>query len=192
MLPIGSFAWPEYTTSRLTGRVTFFIVRSPAIRYWSCAACSIRVLLKLIVGKWSTFKKSGDFKCPSRCLSCVFSVAASIVATTEEAVKSSSLKVISVVRPVKAPLTVMIPMCLAENSTCVCIGSTVQVMADLHPLLVVDTTVLATTVCQTTFCFATTLLRFEYVDIGRGRPVSVRSQPRRVTSRANSDQSCFN
>src|SRR5437879_6124443 len=87
MLPIGSLARPEYTTSRLTGRVTFFIVRSPAIRYWSCAARSMRVLLKVIVGKRSTSRKSGDFRCPSRCLSCVFSVAASTVATTEEAVK---------------------------------------------------------------------------------------------------------
>src|SRR5437660_10560047 len=66
MLPIGSFAWPEYTTSRLTGRVTSLIVRSPAIVYWSCAACSMRVLLKVIVGKCSTSRKSGDFRCPSR------------------------------------------------------------------------------------------------------------------------------
>src|SRR5438874_6852350 len=109
MLPIGSFAWPEYTTSRLTGRVTSLIVRSPAIRYWSYAARSMRVLLKMIVGKRSTSRKSGDFKCPSRWLSCVLSVLASMVASTDEAVKSSSLKLISVVRPVKAPLTVMMP-----------------------------------------------------------------------------------
>ncbi len=32
----------------------------------------------------------------------------------------------------------------------------------------------------------------QHADTARGRPVSVRSQPRRVTSRAKSDQSCFN
>src|SRR5438128_6358063 len=55
--------------------------------------------------------------------------------------------------------------------------------------LVADTTLAATTVCQTTFCFATTLLRFEYVDIARGRPVSVRSQPPRATREQMSKQS---
>src|SRR5436309_14570734 len=33
--PIGSFACPEYTTSSVTGRVTFRMVRSPVILYWS-------------------------------------------------------------------------------------------------------------------------------------------------------------
>src|SRR5438132_13716901 len=59
------------------------------------------------------------------------SVPASIVAFTEEAVKSSSLRSIDTRTPVKCPFTVIRPMCLAENSTWVCIGSTVQLMSVL-------------------------------------------------------------
>src|SRR6266849_3401067 len=94
----------------------------------------MRVLLKVIVGNRSTSRKSGDFRCASRRSSCVLSVRASIAACTDEAVKSSSLKLISALTPVKAPLTVMMPMCLAENSTWVCIGSTDQLIAALHSM----------------------------------------------------------
>src|SRR5438309_5269904 len=128
----------------------------------------MRVLLNAIVGNCSTSRKSGDFRCPSRCLSCVLSVRASIVASTEEAVKSSSLKSIAALTPVKAPLTVMMPMCLAENSTWVCIGSTDQLIAALHTVVVADTTLPAATVCQSTFHFATSVLRFRRVDLVRG------------------------
>ena len=41
------------------------------------------------------------------------------------------------------------------------------------------------------FPFCNYVLVFEHVDTGRGRPVSVRSQPRRVISRAKRDQSSF-
>src|SRR6266511_6086049 len=89
-------------------------------------------LLNVIVGKCSTSRKSGDFRCPSRWLSCVLRVLASMVAWTEEAVKSCSLKSITASTPVKAPLTVMMPICLRENSTWVCIGPVVQVITTLH------------------------------------------------------------
>src|SRR5438067_1878256 len=192
MLPIGSFAWPEYTTSRLTGRVTPLIVRSPVIVYWSCAACSMRVLLKVIVGKRSTSRKSGDFRCASRWLSCVLSVLASIVASTEEAVKSSSLKSISAFTPVKAPLTVIMPMCLAENSTWVCIGSTDQLIATLLCSVVVPTTIPTATVCQATFHFATSMLRFRRANRVCGGRVSVRSEASRAASPGPNRQSRWN
>src|SRR5438445_1069018 len=124
----------------------------------------MRVLLKTIVGNCSTPRKSGDFRCASRRSSCVLSVRASIVASTEEAVKSSSLKSIAAFTLVKAPLTVMMPMCLAENSTWVCIGSTDQPIATLHAV-VADTIILIATVCQGTFYLATTVLRFECVHL---------------------------
>ncbi len=110
------------------------MVRSPVILYWSCAECSMPVLVNAIVGKCSTSRKSGDFKWPSRCSSCVLRVRASIVAATEDAVKSASLNSIMACTPVICPFTVMMPMCLAENSTWVCIGSTVQLIATLHAL----------------------------------------------------------
>src|SRR5882724_4350903 len=66
--------------------------------------------------------------------------------------------------PVKEPLTVMMPMCLAENSTWVCIGSTDQLIATLQSL-VAYTTVRSTTVWQSTFQCATTVLGFRRVDL---------------------------
>src|SRR6266849_615051 len=41
------------------------------------------------------------------------------------------------------------------------------------------------------FPFCNYVLVFEYVDVARGGPVSVRSKPPGVTSRAKSEQSCF-
>src|SRR6266571_7638411 len=91
----------------------------------------MRVLLKMMVGNCSTLRKSGDFRCASRRASLVIKEWASIVASTEESVKSSSLRSIDTRTPVKCPFTVMRPMCLAENSTWVCIGSTLQLMCVL-------------------------------------------------------------
>src|SRR5438270_8060098 len=88
----------------------------------------MRVLLKVMVGNCSTFRKSGDLRCASRRASLVINEWVSIVASTEETVKSSSLRLIAARTLVKCPFTVMRPMCLAENSTCVCIGSTDQLM----------------------------------------------------------------
>src|SRR5437773_4615363 len=91
----------------------------------------MRVLLKAMVGNCSTFRKSGDFRCAWRRASLVIKEWSSIVASTEEAVKSSSLRSIDTRTPVKCPFTVIRPMCLAENSTWVCIGSTVQLISVL-------------------------------------------------------------
>src|SRR2546422_10170395 len=84
-----------------------------------------------MVGNSSTFRKSGDLRCASRRASLVINEWVPIVASTEEAVKSSSLRSIATRMLVKCPFTVMRPMCLAENSTWVCIGSTVQLISVL-------------------------------------------------------------
>src|SRR3982751_6450554 len=153
----------------------------------------MRVLLKVIVGNCSTSRKSGDFRCASRRSSCVLSVWASIEACTEEAVKSSSLKSMMACTPVICPFTVMMPMCLAENSTWVCIGSTLQRIAVLsNHNLVVDTTILSATVCQSTFHSASSALLFEGVHVGACGLVGVRSEHARVTSRAKGERSRFN
>src|SRR2546428_7757259 len=91
----------------------------------------MRVLLKVMDGNCSTFRKSGDFRCASRRASLVINEWASIVASTEEAVKSSSLRSIDTRTPVKCPFTVIRPMRFADNSTWVCMGSTVQLISDL-------------------------------------------------------------
>src|SRR5207245_5624077 len=117
---------------------------------------------------------------------------ARIVAATNEEAKSSSLKSISAFTPVKAPLTVMIPMCLAENSTCVCIGSTDQLIATLLCSVVVSTTIPTATVCQGTFHFATSVLRFQRANLLCGGPVTVRSQRPRVTAAGADQQSRLN
>src|SRR2546428_13436658 len=84
-----------------------------------------------MVGNCSTFRESGDFRLASRRASLVINVWVSIVALTEESVKSSSLRSIDTRTPVKCPFTVIRPMCFAENSTWVCMGSTAQLMSDL-------------------------------------------------------------
>src|SRR5438067_11446970 len=92
----------------------------------------MRVLLNMMVWNCSTSRKSGDLRCASRRASLVIKEAVPILASTEDAVKSSSLRSMSTCTLVKCPRTVMRPMCLAENSTCVCIGSTAQLILVLR------------------------------------------------------------
>ena len=64
-------------------------------------AFSIEALRKVIVGNRSTSRKSGLFRCASRCAWPVSTLEASMMATTDEFVRSSSSSSIVPVAPSK-------------------------------------------------------------------------------------------
>ena len=77
------------STAKVTGLVTPCIVRSPVTEYSPWPVRFTEVDLKVIVGYFSTSKKSGLLRCPSRWASPVLRVDTSTVASTEERVGSA-------------------------------------------------------------------------------------------------------
>src|ERR1700736_4509462 len=68
---LGSLNSPYLTTARVTGRVLPLMVRSPVRVNRSVPAGSILVLLKVMVGYFSTSRKLDDRRSLSRCSLCV-------------------------------------------------------------------------------------------------------------------------
>src|SRR6266581_4789492 len=119
----GSLNSPYLTAFRVTGLVVPLIVRSPVTRYLSPPACSIFVLLKVMVGYLSTSRNVDERRSLSRCSLWVRMLEVLIVASTWVLSGCSGSMVPPAVTSAKWPRTVIMPRCLAENSTCVCIGS---------------------------------------------------------------------
>ena len=95
--------------------------------------CSIFVLLKFMVGYLSISRKLDPRRSRSRCSLWVRMLAVWIVAEKDDFSGCSGSSSASVVTSLKWPRTVIIPRCLAENSTWVCIGSNFQVVMFLPP-----------------------------------------------------------
>src|SRR6185437_1769748 len=91
-------------------------------------ARSTVVLRNVISGYRSTSRKSADLRCASRWSVRVSMLAASITASTDDAVGSVSFIWMVPLTPVNRPFTVVIMRCLAPNSTSVCAGSSVHVL----------------------------------------------------------------
>src|SRR5262245_24538761 len=79
--PQGSETIPLNAMSSVIGFVTLRTVRSPVMRPRTPLHSTL-VLLNVIVGYFSTSKKSGDFRCPSRSAMPVLTVAVSIEIST--------------------------------------------------------------------------------------------------------------
>src|SRR5687767_5625892 len=94
----------------------------------------MRVLLKLIVGYLSSSRKYDERRSLSRCALLVVKLATLIVTSTEDPDGLEGSIDPLVVTSAKWPRTVIMPKCLAENSTCVCIGSSCHVIG-WFPLL---------------------------------------------------------
>src|SRR5437870_4179158 len=105
MLPIGSFAWPEYTTSRLTGRVTPLILRYALMLWCASGALSIGGLLSVSDAKCGPYRKTSDLRRALRVGGADLTGVAYTVGSPGAGVSSSPLKLVAVVRPVKARLT---------------------------------------------------------------------------------------
>src|SRR5580658_2828446 len=111
---------------RTTDFVTPCSVRSPVTRY-SSPDFATDLLAKVIVGNFATSKKSGLFRCPSRCATPVSTVVVSIVAFTLDFERSFSSKVITPLIFENRPRTFDRPMWRTANSACECAGSSFQV-----------------------------------------------------------------
>src|SRR5207247_10475451 len=85
------------------------------------------LLLKVMVGYFSTSRKSPERRCLSRFSSPVSSVAASMVTSTDEFVGLFSSRLSFTSNLLNRPLTVVIIMCFAENCTAEWAGSSAQV-----------------------------------------------------------------
>src|SRR5579862_3494444 len=113
------------------------MVRLPVTAYSASPFFATLVDLKVILGNFSTSKKSALFRWPSRCASPVFTVATSTEASTEERVASVACSVSTPERPEKLPLTLEIIMCLTLNSAPEWAGSRFQVVVDAAVAVVI-------------------------------------------------------
>src|SRR6185437_74467 len=89
-----------------------------------------RLLVKVSLGNFSTSKKSGLLRWPSRVGSWVLMLVTSISALTEDLAKSSSTEMVPVKTP-KLPRTLAIIMWRTEKFTPECEGSMFQVWVDI-------------------------------------------------------------
>src|SRR5258708_4285685 len=108
-------------------------VRSPVRASWLGPFGSTFLLRKVIVGYLSSSRKYDERRSLSRCALLVVRLATLMVTSTFEAEGLAGSIVPLVATSVKCPRTVIMPKCLAENSTWVCIGSIFQVMGFQYP-----------------------------------------------------------
>src|SRR6266705_5421313 len=99
------------------------MVRSPVIFSLLGATCSTLLDLKVIVGYFTTSKKSGLLRWSLRLGSRVSTVVASIVTSTTDLVMSWSSQAIVPVTLWNSPRTVEIIRCFTANCAEVCCGS---------------------------------------------------------------------
>src|SRR5437588_3752670 len=104
------------------------MVRSPVMVPRSEPLGSILVLLKVMVGYFSASRKLDDRRSLSRCSLWVRMLAVLIVASAVDRSGCSTSMAPLAVTSAKWPRTVIMPRCLAENSTCVWKGSNFQVL----------------------------------------------------------------
>src|SRR5450631_815402 len=117
-----------------TANVTDLVIpckeRSPGTAYSPKPVRFTLFDLNVIVGNFSTLKKSALFRCASRCASPVVKVATSIDASIVDWEMSAAFSLNAPVMPVKYPLTFEIIMCFTLNSTLECAGSSFQEMKE--------------------------------------------------------------
>ena len=111
VIPIMSVMLPLCSSSRTTCLVTPRMVRSPCRSYPPRLPSSTLVDLKLMVGKFSTSRKSGLRRCPSRLSLAVLIDAASMLASTAQLSGSSGAKSMLASNSSKLPETLLITMC---------------------------------------------------------------------------------
>src|SRR5215469_6939843 len=131
----GSLNSPYLTTSSVTGLVASLMVRSPVRRKRSGPADSTPVLLKVMVGYLSTSRKLDDRRSLSRCSLWVRMLAVLMLTSMFERAGSSGKTSPVTETSAKWPRTVIIPRCLAENSTWVWYGSNFQSPMETPPLM---------------------------------------------------------
>ena len=121
-LPHGSFATPSSSTSRVTSRVTPLIVRSPttvkSLPFWA----TTRALPKVMVGNFSTSRKSPETRWASRSLVPVSIEAVCRVASAVEEAASAPIVMLPV-NSWKAPRTLVTMRCRATKPMRVWVGS---------------------------------------------------------------------
>src|SRR5215469_1018200 len=131
----GSLNSPYLITFSVTGFVSPLIVRSPVRRKRSSPDFSTLVLLKVIVGYLSTSRKLDDRRSLSRCSLWVRMLAVLMLTSMFERSGSSGRTSPVTETSAKWPRTVIIPRCLAENSTWVWYGSNFQTPMGTPPLV---------------------------------------------------------
>ena len=95
--PHGEATVPRYSRSSVTGRVTSLIVRSPVSLYSPSPASSTLVERKVMVGYFSTSKKSALRRCSSRPASPLLTPATSMTATTDDSSGFSAIVTVPLV-----------------------------------------------------------------------------------------------
>src|SRR6266567_730169 len=125
------------STANVTGLVRPCMVRSPITAYATSPVFLTEVDLKVMVGYFSTSKKSALLRCPSRWASPVVRVDMSMEASAVERVGSVGSSLRTPLMPVRLPFTLEIIMCLTLNSAAEWAGSSFQVIREAGEAVVV-------------------------------------------------------
>src|SRR5579859_154163 len=118
VFPQGSLMTPPNSASSFTFLVTPWMVRSPHTSYDpSLSTFSYLEATNFNCGNCAASKKSGDFRCPSRCSAPVEMESTSAVKVTFAVMKSSPSVSTAASNFVNFPLTLEIIICFTLNST---------------------------------------------------------------------------